>query len=276
MKMNSGRVGIGRVGVALVSIVAVFGASLSIVAYQNHFANPSSSSISSSGVPGSETGSVTTPTSSGASGNQSSGFTTSVIGTSSAFVINPCNCTVDLSQNAWPQFSSLTALISASYTVVVATVTAVNTVGVNDSSIFGRNVGLIPVTDYSVTVSQVVSDRVGYGLKPGYRVIVPQVGGTFGHTTMNVTGYPVLAVGQSYVFFLTNQTPIPVVYSEGLTTVGAAQGLFYVQGGNVYSLDKMYPQADAWLPIKASGVPLAEFITQVQSAAAANSSAIQK
>jgi len=38
----------------------------------------------------------------------------------------------------------------------------------------------------------------------------------------------------------------------------------------------MYPQADAWLPVKANGIPLAEFITQVRSAAGTNSGAIQK
>jgi hypothetical protein len=50
-------------------------------------------------------------------------------------------------------------------------------------------------------------------------------------------------------------------------TVGCPQGIFQVQGGKVYSLDNANPQDDAWLPLKVSGMPLAQFIQEVQSAA---------
>jgi len=163
-------------------------------------------------------------------------------------------------------------LASASTTVIVGNVTAENTIGVNDSIEFGASVPLVPVTDYNVTVTTVLLDH-GYGLKPGFWTIVPQVGGTFGHTTMNVTGYPTLSVGTSYVFFLTGKPSILGIYYD-LTTAGA-QGLFYIQGGNVYSLDNMYPQADSWLPVKANGVPLAQFVQQIQPAVASSTTVTQ-
>jgi hypothetical protein len=92
---------------------------------------------------------------------------------------------------------------------------------------------------------------------------------------MNLTGYPTLSVGTSYVFFLTQKSPIQDIYSNFTPTTGAAQGLFYIQDGNVYSLDNMYPQADAWLPVKANGVPLSEFVAEVQAAAVSTTSTSQ-
>jgi hypothetical protein len=213
---------------------------------------------------------ATTTTSSSDTSTTSSSSTTSDM--SYAFAVRPCNCSVDFSQKAWPQYDTLGALASASITVVVANVTSEDTVGVNDSALFGGNVGLVPVTDYNVTVSTVISGG-GYGLEPGYWLVVPQVGGTLGHTSMNVTGYPTLSVGRSYVFFLTTQAPIEIVYGGSLTTTGAAQGLFYIQGGDVYSLNNMYPQTDSWLPVKAAGVPLDQFISEVQSAASSTTTA---
>lgn len=156
-------------------------------------------------------------------------------------------------------------LASASLEVIVGTVTAERTTGVNDSFEFGINVPLVPVTDYNITVTTMVLDG-GYGIEAGYWLIVPQIGGTFGHIALNDTGYPALTLGVSYVFFLTDKSPIWGVYNYPLITVGGAQGLFYIQGGKVYSLDNLYPQADGWLPVKANGVPLLEFLTGVQSA----------
>jgi hypothetical protein len=177
-----------------------------------------------------------------------------------------------LGQNVWPTYLTMHELVSASTTVVIGTVASVHIVGVDDSYLIGGHAALIPVTDYNVTVENVLVDH-GYGLKPGFWMIMPQVGGTVGHVTMNVTGYPTLVVGASYLFFVTDHTSNEGFLFNGLTTTGGAQGLFSIQGGSVYSLDNMYPQADAWLPIKADGVPLATFIAEVQSAAGTNSSA---
>lgn len=85
---------------------------------------------------------------------------------------------------------------------------------------------------------------------------------------MSITGYPTLSVGQSYVLFLafrvcTNE--LADLFNASVTT-GGPQGLFSVQGGNVYSLDNTYPQADSWLPVKADGIPLAQFEAMVQAA----------
>jgi hypothetical protein len=196
-------------------------------------------------------------------------MSSTTIAITSEFAISPCNCTLDLNQD-WPEYMTMRDLASSSQAIIVGSVTSEQTIGVNDSIVFGGNVGLVPVTAYNVTVTNVLLDRESPfqpTLKAGHWTIVPQVGGTFGHTTMNVTGYPTLSVGASYVFFLTNQSPIKGVYYS-FTTTGASQGLFYVQGGNVYSLDHMYPQADSWLPVKANGIPLAQFVQEVQSAVA--------
>jgi hypothetical protein len=104
-------------------------------------------------------------------------------------------------------------------------------------------------------------------------------------------GYPTLTVGGLYIFFLTalNSVVVPAYTStttmttitikdsplspywqhidDGMASVttGGAQGLFYVQEGKVFSLDNAYPQQDAWLPVKVSGIPLAEFIAELNS-----------
>jgi hypothetical protein len=64
----------------------------------------------------------------------------------------------------------------------------------------------------------------------------------------------------------------PVDNGSAFISVGGPQGVFIVQGGIVYSLDHLYPQDDAWLPLKVPGVPLAQFIQEVQSAQATTTS----
>jgi len=197
---------------------------------------------------------------------------TATFGTAAAVWIIPCNCTLNLSRGDWPEYSTMQDLASHSTAIIVGSVTSEGTIGVNESGPAEENVGLVPVTDYNVTIIAVLFDdgnHFGIPLSNGTWTIVPQVGGTFGHTTMNVTGYPTLSVGMSYVFFL-QQSSIEGNLYDGLTTTGGAQGLFYIQGGNVYSLDNMYPQADSWLPVKANGVPLAQFVQQIQSALASS------
>jgi hypothetical protein len=49
-----------------------------------------------------------------------------------------------------------------------------------------------------------------------------------------------------------------------LASVDGPQGMFYVQAGKSYSFDNVYPQADSWLPIKADGVPLAQFVSDIE------------
>lgn len=276
MKVESTPLGKGRLVAVTALIVALIGVTLYLVAYQGYLGNRASSahesSASSLGSSSSATG-----TSTYISGSSTSSAT---MGTATAFTIFPCNCTVDLSHGIWPEYRTMQDLAPASVAIIVGSVTSERTIGVNESSSVGRNVGLVPVTDYNVTVTTVLFDsgnHFGIDISPGYWTIVPQIGGTFGHTTMNVTGYPTLSVGASYVFFLAYQSSIQPNLYNGLTTIGATQGLFYIQGGNVYSLDNMYPSADAWLPVKADGVSLSEFITQVQSAVTTtSSSAAQK
>jgi hypothetical protein len=237
-------------------IAAIVGVTFYFVAYQGALGSSTSYFTGSLSATG---------TSSYESSGSSSLATTATSG-GVAYIL-ACNCTLNLNK-VWPEYETMRNLASSSQAIIVGNVTSEQTVGVDDSFEFGGSgsVPLVPVTDYNVTITTVVLDR-GYGFVPGHWTIVPQVGGTFGHTTLNLTGYPTLSVGASYVFFVTNQSPIWGVYAPHLTTIGGAQGLFYIGGGDVYSLDNMYPQADAWLPIKVSGVPLAQFIQEVQAAA---------
>jgi hypothetical protein len=130
--------------------------------------------------------------------------------------------------------------------------------------------GTIPITEYAINATAVMSG--GPNLKPGAQLFFAQIGGVSEGTNMSVTGYPTLSVGQSYVFFLTTSGSLLGGTNElinlietGVTT-GGPQGLFTIQGGNVYSLNNTYPQADAWLPVKADGIPLAQFEAQVEAA----------
>jgi len=62
-----------------------------------------------------------------------------------------------------------------------------------------------------------------------------------------------------------NEVNISFPAGAVLMTPGGPQGLFYIQGGNVYSMDNMYPQADSWIPTKVSGVPLSQFVQEIQA-----------
>jgi len=209
--------------------------------------------------------------------------------TSVAYLFYPCNCSDDLTW-AWPTYNTLAALESVSEAIVVGQVTSAMTVGVNISAeeyaLPPPVKGLVPLTGYNITATTILLG--GTYLKPGATLFVSQVGGMAGGTTMSVAGYPTLSVGQSYVFFLAlpgclnyvepAQNELAGLYdvlhpASALITAGGPQGLFPIQGGNVYSLDYTYPQADAWLPIKVSAVPLAQFIQEVQSAKTSASSA---
>jgi hypothetical protein len=188
------------------------------------------------------------------------------------FVLYPCNCSINL-QPALPTYSTLGALKSASFAVVVGQVTSERTVGVNMSGVYGTHLqGLVPVTFYNVSVTASVSGIGGTQLAAW--LPVAQIGGAFDGTIMNVTGYPSLSDRQSYVFFLSLPGSfLPEAYGQSLITTGGAQGLFYVQGGDVYSLDRLFPQADSWLPVKVDGLPLGQFISEVQSVSSTSTTA---
>ena len=175
----------------------------------------------------------------------------------------------------YPLYQTLQKLINETLAVpVLANVTSVST----------KSVSGVPVTLYEVTVIENLAGTATPSV--GTTLPVDQVGGTLNGTTWSLSGYPILTVGGTYVLFLgapggtvggiygntTYSGPLvsyqsSVDHGEASITVGGPQGLFYVEGGRVYSLDNMYPQVDGWLPVKAAGVPLAQFIQEVQSAA---------
>jgi hypothetical protein len=172
------------------------------------------------------------------------------------------NCT--LNDIPWPMYDSLANLIDSSKLVALANVTSATTVAVRG----------VPVTHYDVTIIKIfVSNPTGNATALlGSSLVIAQIGGTLNGTTMNVQGYPTLAVGGSYVLFANYAGFLAEYYEINLMTIGGPQGLFYVQNGNVYSLDNMYPQADAWLPVKADGVLLAQFVAEVQAASGSTTS----
>jgi hypothetical protein len=140
----------------------------------------------------------------------------------------------------------------------------------------------VPVTLYNVTVISVLKD-FAIKVAPGQVITMGEIGGSNANETMALEGYPTLTTGSTYVLFL---GPAGGIYESSGKSVGPAapftqyvssssfntfmteggpQGLFYVREGNVYSLDNLYPQADAWLPVNVDGIPLAQFISELQS-----------
>ena len=166
------------------------------------------------------------------------------------------NCTLNLPWEGEASYDTMSALVSASDYVGLAKVTAVST-----EVVFG-----LPLLLYNITVIQnLVQDNL---VGTGSNLMVAQIGGTANGNTFQLGGFPTLVVGDTYVFFLQQtETFLVQYYQLNPVTVGGPQGLFYVQNGKVFSLDNMYPQVDSWLPVKAAGVPLAQFIQEVQDAA---------
>jgi hypothetical protein len=173
-------------------------------------------------------------------------------------------------------YPTLQNLENAASVAVIGNVTSASTVTVRG----------VPVTLYEVTISTMLkNDSYFPALAAGMTIPVGQVGGAAGNETMALNGYPTLVQGDTYVLFLNPAGGIVVGNSNSVNpgapfedyvgavgfvaymTQGGPQGLFYVQGGNVYSLDNVYPQADSWLPIRVSGVPTSQFVQEILSAA---------
>jgi hypothetical protein len=184
----------------------------------------------------------------------------------------PDGCVVDIPwAGLYAPYQNLSALAAASWFILVGNVTEAYT-ALSDG---------VPVNLYNVTVTELLKQPTN-DLLPTFNgaVQVGEVGGTAtGYNNMTVVGYPTLKVGQTYVFFLTPSAGAdprsPFMREINLSLPGVLvemtqegpQGLFYVQGGKVYSLDMMYPQADSWIPTKVSGVPLSQFIQEIESVA---------
>lgn len=181
----------------------------------------------------------------------------------------PKGCVVDI---PWAEFAApyqnLSALAKASWFILVGNVTNARPAAPNRT----------PVNLYNVTVIDLLKQPTN-ALLPTFQnaVQVGEVGGSvLDYINMTLSGYPSLSVGETYVFFLTPSGGAnphsPFMQAINLSDPGSLvemtqegpQGLFYVQGGNVYSLNNMYPQADSWIPTNVSGVPLSQFIQEIQ------------
>jgi hypothetical protein len=193
-------------------------------------------------------------------------------GTIADYRLHPCNCSVlPLRGNPFP---TLPDLVDNSV-VWLANVTSRATISVKGVSF----------TTYNVTdIETLAHDGIANYNATGQVAEMAWVGGTANGTTMNGVGYPTLNVGSLYVFFFGPYSfnPNASSYSIGpppfgnywlqfdgglaAATTGGAQGLFYVRDGDVYSLNNLYPTDDAWLPVQVNGVPLSQFISEVQSA----------
>lgn len=270
---KSRRLIVGSTLVSLVLILAIFSLALHNSGTVGH------SSTSTTSTDATTSAVISTDFSSNSSVDQ-----TSTGGTVTQILVNPCNCTLNL-RDAWPIYNTMQDLASGSGIVVVANVTAVKTVGVSIAAVNWYNpnsTNIIPVTLYNMTVTTVISGPPT--VQPGQVFPLTQIGGTIKSASMNLTGYPSLVIGSSYVFFLSypyviNGGPVITVLLGGaapwtFVTTGGPQGLFTVQNGEVYSLDNMYPQADAWLPVKANGIPLGQFISEIRSAIGVSATSI--
>ena len=205
------------------------------------------------------------------------GGTTTQI-TSSEDVSCPSSCTLDVDWASLTKpYNTLAELAAASDFVFLGNVTAAWTLPS----------GAVPVDLYNITVVTTLKGQSYTSV-----VQVGEIGGTTGNKSVTVSGYPSLAVGETYVLFVfpsggvccTNGTfvipnaPFSLIVDMAFpsalpyVTQGGPQGLFYVQNGNVYSLDNEYPQADAWLPFKADGVPLAQFESEIVAASVSTTS----
>jgi hypothetical protein len=206
----------------------------------------------------------------------SSGTTTSIT-SDPAEISCSTTCTLNVDWTSInPPYRTLDNLTNASDYVFVGNVTAAWTVASGD----------VPVNLYNVTVvTALKSPGDAPPLTPGSFFVVGEVGGTIAKETVTVNGYPTLNVDGTYVLFVTPSggvccvkgnlatpdAPFSLIVDRAIfppipvMTQGGPQGIFYVRGGDVYSLDNMYPQVDAWLPVKAHGVPLPQFIQEVQS-----------
>jgi hypothetical protein len=190
------------------------------------------------------------------------------------------NCTFDI---PWTElatvFPTLSSLENASEVVVVANVTSLWTVSRSG----------VPVTLYNITVITVLKN-FAVKVTPDQVITMGEIGGSNQNETFTLGGYPTLIAGSTYVLFLSTTggayepngehvgpaAPFTDYVSSSsfftFMTEGGPQGLFYVQRGNAYSRDNMYPQADAWIRTKVPGIPLAQFIQEVQAATVSSTS----
>lgn len=264
MRANKGQTSLTVVVVAILVVSALLAA---FVLGRNSSGNTTTQSSLQSSVQSTD---AATSTSAMASTSQTYGVTTNIT-YDPADIECPTSCTLNVYWSSiYQPYQTLGSLGAAADFVVVGNVTSSLTVAVGD----------VPVTLYNVTVTTFVKG----GEEIGTNFVMGEVGGAADNKTMAVNGYPTLAVGAAYVLFV---TPAGGLYSSNGTarlpnapftnevgeagapylvymTQGGPEGLFYVQDGNVYSLDNMYPQADSWLPVKAPGVPLAQFVQEVQ------------
>ena len=204
--------------------------------------------------------------------SQTSELTTSIT-SDPADVSCPSSCTLNVYWSSINQpYATLASLEAAADFVILGNVTGSLTVAS----------GNVPVTLYNITVTTFLKG----GEDIGTPFVMGEVGGMAANKTMTVSGYPTLNVGGTYILFV---TPAGGFYSSNGTahfpnapftsevgeatspylvymTQGGPQGLFYVQNGQVYSLDNLYPQTDSWMQVKASGIPLSQFIQEIQLA----------
>ncbi|MGP8056399.1 MAG: hypothetical protein ACLP9K_02160 [Nitrososphaerales archaeon] len=191
------------------------------------------------------------PIDSGATGEQTSDQGS--LNTTQSFSLAPCNAVCVVSP-PWQVFQSIGELKQASELILIAQVASVST---------SAGPGGYPVTRYNLTIIRVLVGNSN--LTVGGSVSMAQIGGSTQDVTVRVKGYPTLSQGNSYLFFLSAPGSfLSPYYGTDFISVGGPQGTFIVQNGNVYSLDTIYPQEDAWLGIKASGTPLSQFIAEVQ------------
>lgn len=156
---------------------------------------------------------------------------------------------------SWVSYPTLKDLKNASDVILVGKIT----------QIASNNSGSIPTTDFAVYVNQTIKGNV----TPGSTVLVRQVGAILaGNRTIADQDDPMMSVGGNVILFLQYECIAPngsIQTGAPFFITGGPQGRFLVKSALAYSLDTV-DQADSWIHVKVNGMPMDQFVSQIEAA----------
>jgi hypothetical protein len=172
------------------------------------------------------------------------------------FLISGSSVNQQQINESWVSYPTMKDLKNASDVIIEGKV-----VGIASSN----NSGAIPTTDFSVYVNGTVKGNVSVGST----ILVRQVGAILsGNRTISDQDDPMMSIGSNLILFLEYPRQTlngPIQTGSPFFITGGPQGRFVVKSGLVYSLDTIN-QADSWIHVKANGIPIDQFVSQIQAA----------
>lgn len=142
----------------------------------------------------------------------------------------------------WTGYQTLKNMTDRATDIVIAKVAAVK----------GSSEGLMPTSDFEVTVEKAIKGN----LRIGDAITVRQVG-LVGSTKLVTDSEVFMRAGEEYVLLLI-YTPETITYSS----VGGPQGRFLIQNSMVYSMDNIDERAN-WVYVKIRDVALNSFLSEI-------------